>query len=119
MADTSRVARARPRSPRTFDAFRNHSYRSLWLANFFSYISRWMQMIMLVWMVLELTSSPWRVSLVAFFAWVPLLLLGAIGGVLADKLDRHRLLVATQVLSICSAMAMASLLQTDSVRYWL
>ena len=118
MADTSRVARARPHPLHTFDAFQNHSYRLLWLANFFSYISRWMQMILLVWLVLELTSSPWRVALVGFFAWAPMLLLGAIGGVLADKLNRHRLLVATQLLSLSSAVAMTLLLQTNSVSYW-
>ena len=118
MADTSRTGSARPHSLRIFDAFKNRSYRLLWPANFFSYITRWMQMTLLAWLVLVLTSSPWNVALVGFFGMVPMLLLGAIGGVLADRVDRHRLLLVTQVLSLLCAVAMTILLQTDEIRFW-
>ena len=118
MADSTRIATALPHSPRTFDASKNRSYRLLWPANFCSNISRRMQMTLLIWLVLELTNSPWRVALVGFFGMAPLLLLGAIGGVLADRVDRHRLLVDTQALCLLSVVAMTLLLQTDSIRFW-
>ena len=75
-------------------------------------------MTLLAWLVLVLTSSPWKVALVGFFGTVPMLLLGAIGGVLADRMDRHRLLLVTQIVSLLSAVTLALLLQTDEVRLW-
>ena len=102
----------------TFHAFQNHSYRLLWLGNFFSYVSRWLQMTLLSWLVLELTDSPWLVALVGFFGFAPSLLLGVIGGVLADRLDRRRLLMATQAMNFAAALAMTVLLHTGTVEYW-
>ena len=72
----------------------------LWPANFFSYVSRWMQMTLLIWLVLELTGSPFRVALVGFFGMAPLLLFGAVGGVLVDRVERRRLLIAMQALNL-------------------
>ena len=86
--------------PHTFDAFRHRSFRLLWPANFFGYISRWMQMTLLVWFVLEITESPFYVALVGFFGMAPLLLFGAFGGVLADRLNKLKLLLTTQVINL-------------------
>ena len=118
MAVTSRITPPNLRRNRTFHAFHNPSYRLLWLANFFSYISRWMQMTLLLQLVLNLTDSPWLVALVGFFGMAPMLVLGVFGGVLADRLDRHKLLVATQALKFAAVLAMALLLQRDVVVYW-
>lgn len=104
--------------PNTFRAFHNHNYRLLWPANFAAYASRWMQMTLLVWFVLERTDSAWLVALVGFFGMAPMFLLGIVGGVLADRADRRRLLIITQSASFLSVLAMAALLQTDIVRYW-
>ena len=90
----------------------------LWPANFFSYISRWMQMTLLIWLVLDLTGSPFRVALVGFFGMAPLLLFGAVGGVLVDRVDRRRLLIAMQMLNLTSGVVMASLLLSENVQYW-
>ena len=118
MANISRIATGRAHSLHTFDAFSNHSYRLLWPANFFAYVARWMQMTLLGWLVLELTDSALRVALVGFFSMLPLLLLGMIGGVLADRVNKHRLLVTTQVMSFAAALAMVALLETETVRFW-
>ena len=90
----------------------------LWPANFFSYISRWMQMTLLIWLVLDLTGSPFRVALVGFFGMAPLLLFGAVGGVLVDRVDRRRLLITMQMLNLTSGVVMASLLLSENVQYW-
>jgi MFS family permease len=104
--------------PNTFRAFHNHNYRILWSASFAAYASRWMQMTLLVWFVLERTDSAWLVALVGFFGMAPMFLLGMVGGVLADRADRRQLLIITQSVSFLSVLAMAALLQTDIVRYW-
>ena len=65
--------------PGTFRAFRDSNYRLLWPANVLAYSSRWMQMTLLGWLVLELTDSELRVALVGVFAMAPMLLLWARG----------------------------------------
>ena len=90
------------RVPSTLDAFRNPGFRLLWPANFFSYISRWMQMTFLAWVILQQTGSPFLVALVGFFGMFPLLAFGAFGGVLADRMNRHTLLLSTQILNLGS-----------------
>lgn len=77
-----------------------------------------MQMTLLAWFVLERTDSAWLVALVGFFGMAPMFLLGMVGGVLADRTDRRRLLLITQAASFASVLVMAALLQTDLVSYW-
>lgn len=101
-----------------FRAFRYRHYPSLWLANFFSYTSRWMQVPLLTWMILDLTNSPWLVSLVGFFSMLPTLLLGLVGGVLVDRVDRRRLMTITQGISVLASCAFAFLMLTDTARVW-
>ncbi len=101
-----------------FRAFRYRHYPSLWLANFFSYTSRWMQMPLLAWMILERTDSPWLVSLVGFFSMLPTLLLGLVRGVLVDRVDRLRLMPVTQAISVLASCVLAFLMLTDTVRVW-
>ena len=118
MANFSRSRHNQARVPATFDAFRNPGFRLLWPANFFSYVSRWMQMTLLAWLILELTDSPFYVALVGFFGMIPLLAFGAIGGVLADRMNRRNLLIATQALNLAAAIFMTLLLMSDSIQFW-
>ena len=118
MASTSRIIPDRLRVLHTFDAFHNPVYRRLWLAYLLVNISRWMQMTLLAWLVLELTGSPLLVALVGFFGMGPMLLLGVIGGVLADRVDRRRLLLASQSASLISALVMTIVLFVGVERYW-
>ena len=106
------------RVPPTLDAFRNTGFRLLWPANFFSYISRWMQMTFLAWMILERTGSPFYVALVGFFGMFPLLAFGAFGGVLADRMNRHKLLLSTQILNLVAALFMTALLLSGRFEFW-
>ncbi|MDP6454072.1 MAG: MFS transporter [SAR202 cluster bacterium] len=104
--------------PSTFDAFRHKSFRLLWPANFFSYISRWMQMTLLSWLVLELTDSPFFVALVGFFGMAPLLLFGAIGGVLADRLNKRNLMLTSQTINLLASVGMIALLLSGRAEFW-
>ena len=118
MPDTPSIARPRVRSFRTFQAFHEPGYRLLWAVNFLAQVSRWIQVTLLSWLVLTLTDSPWQVALVGFFALAPQLLLGLVGGVLADRVDRRMVLVSTQTVSLLATGGMMALLLTDSAQYW-
>ena len=77
---------------RTLGAFYNADYRMLWGANLTTYVSRWMSITTLSWFVLIQTDSAFSVSMVAFFALLPHLLLGLFGGLLADNVNKkHKL----------------------------
>ena len=104
-----------PRRIHTFDAFLNPNYRLLWVSNFFAYISRWMQMTMLGWYVFEVTSSAFLVTLVGFSGMGPLVVLGVFGGVLADRLDKRKLLLCTLFANLLAATGMAALIFTDLI----
>ena len=118
MVGARRAVPGRVRSLRTFQAFDNPQFRLLWPANFFSHTSRWSHMTLLSWLVLDLTGSPWRVALVGAFGFAPSLLLGAIGGLLADRMDRKRLLMITQSMNLAVTVAMTVVLFTDQVEFW-
>ena len=102
----------------TFRAFANHSYRYFWPANFLAYVSRWMQLTLTAWLVLELTDSPWFVSLIGFFLWMPMLTLGLLGGLIADSVNRRALLISMQLAVSIFTIAMTAVLFTDSIQFW-
>ena len=102
----------------TLHAFGHQSYRRLWLSNLVSNMSQMMQMTLLVWFVLERTDSPFLVALVGTFSFAPTLLLGVFGGLLADRVDRRRLLITTQSVNLVAALTFALLLNTDLVEIW-
>ena len=81
-------------------------------------MARWMQMTLLSWMVLELTDSAWRVALVGFSATAPMLLFGLVGGVLADSVNRGKLLKATHFASLLAAVCMTVVLFLGKEQFW-
>jgi MFS family permease len=99
-------------------AFREPSYRRLWLAGFCMNTSRWMDMLVLGWVVLELTGSPFMVGVAAFGRTAPLMLFGVFSGVVADRFDRGRLLVAVQALNLSTALVLALLFWTGQGGVW-
>ena len=102
----------------TFEPFWNSNYRLLWGTNFTMYVSRWMQMTTLSWFVLNLTDSAFKVGVVGFCGMAPLLFLGIFGGLLADKLNRKKLIVMTQFLTLAAASIMSIFMVTGVVEYW-
>ncbi|WP_089721578.1 MFS transporter [Candidatus Entotheonella palauensis] len=102
-----------------FRAFRNVNYTRLWGSNALMYTTRWMQMILLAWLTLELTEAPWLVALVGFFSMLPTLVLGLFGGLLADRADRYWLLVITQGVSTAVSALMTLVLLLGWVYHWI
>ena len=90
----------------------------MWLSNLVSSMSQMMQMTLLAWFVLERTDSPFLVALVGTFSFAPTLLLGGFGGLLADRVDRRRLLLTTQSVNLVAALTFTLLLHADLVDLW-
>jgi MFS family permease len=98
-----------------FDALAVPDFRYLWIGSVVSNIGTWMQQIGSGWLVLQLTNSPFWLGLVAFAAALPILAFSLPAGVLADRVDRRRLLLATQSLEGALALTLAILTATGRV----
>lgn len=99
-----------PAAPARFDTLRPFGYRNFalfWSGALVSNIGTWLQNVALAWVVLDLTESAFWVSMVTFTQFIPTLLFGLFGGLVADRLDRRRVLLLTQSLAMCFATALA------------
>ena len=95
--------------PAILRALRNHDYRYFWLGNFLSNIGTWMQNVALGWLVLDLSNSAFWLGVVGFASSVPMLVFSLLGGVIADRMDRRRLLIRTQSAMMLFAFVLAAL----------
>ena len=94
------------------DALHDGRYRRLWLAGLCVNVARWMDFLVLGWIVLELTGSPLLVGVAAFCRSAPMMALGLFAGVLADRFHRGRLMVLVQSLNLTAALVLALLFGT-------
>lgn len=101
-----------------FEAFREHDYRRFWIAQFVSNIGGWMQAVAQGWLVYRLTDSPFLLGFVGFAASAPSIVLMLPGGVLADQLDRRRVIAASQWAQAGSAMALAISIHLGTITVW-
>jgi MFS family permease len=92
----------------SFDALRHRNFRLLFIGAFLSNVGTWMQAIALSWYVFLLTHSAFWVSFVTFVNFIPTVL-SPIGGVYTDRLDRKRILLATQSFMMMDAALLATL----------
>lgn len=99
-------------------ALANAAFRHIWLAAALWYICLTMEGTVLAWLVLEMTDSPFMVTLVGFFRLLPMSLLGLAGGSIADRLPKKPLLVGVQSVGILSGGAMVVLLSTGLIQPW-
>lgn len=102
----------------TFRAFGSRDYRLLWAGAFTSSVGTWMQKVAQSWLVLTVSGSAFYLGLDGFLGDVPFLAFTLLGGVLADRLDRRRILVVSQAVQMCAAFALAALVATGFVRLW-
>jgi MFS family permease len=91
-------------------------FRNLWLGACTSSIGAWMQTVAQNWLVLTLTGSAFYLGLDAFLGQLPIMLFTLIGGVVADRHDRRRVLLASQYIQMTSAFTLAALVYFQVVR---
>jgi MFS family permease len=102
-----------------FRALSHRNFRLFWTGAFLSNIGTWMQAVAQGWLVLQLTNSPFWLGVDGFMATAPGLMLTLIGGVIADLVDRRRVLIYTQVGAGLSALVLALLIVTGVVQIWM
>jgi MFS family permease len=90
-------------------ALRHRNYRLFFGGQSISLIGTWMTRIATSWLVYRLTHSAFLLGLVGFSGQIPILLLGPFAGVWVDRLNRHRTLIVTQVLSMIQSFWLAGL----------
>jgi len=113
------VTRVRAFGADTFRALRSANFRLFFAGQTISQTGTWMQMVAIGLLVLDLTDSGVAVGLVTAAQFVPILVLGAWAGVLADRSDRHRLLLRLNAVGAVLAAAFAAVVLTDHADLWL
>jgi MFS family permease len=114
------MATARSIASTTFRSLRTRNYRLFFIGQGISLCGTWMQTIALGWLVLRLTdNSGVAIGAVIALQFVPTLLFGVWGGVIADRFDKRVLLVGTAVTMGCTAATLAVLTLTDVVQLWM
>jgi predicted MFS family arabinose efflux permease len=103
---------------RTFQALTYPEFRVLWCGAFVSAVGTWMQKVAQSWLVFTLTGSAFLLGFDSFLGDVPILLFSLIGGVVADRMDRRRLLLTSQYLQMTFALTLAVLIYFDRVSVW-
>jgi MFS family permease len=102
---------------KTLRPFKHRDFTLFWSGALVSNIGTWLQNVALAWLVLEITDSAFWVSMVTFVQFIPTLLFGLFGGLMADRLDRRRVLLVTQpiAMGLASALAVVTLTGHASV----
>lgn len=106
------------RDIRVFSALHHRNFRLFWFGQIISVTGTWMQSIGQAWLVLQLTHNAFLLGVVSALQFLPVLVLSLVGGVVADKLPKRRLLMFTQTVAMIQAFAMFALAATGTVRVW-
>jgi MFS family permease len=103
----------------SFNSLEVPNYRRYFTGQLISLSGTWMQTVAAVWVVLSLTGSGVAVGLTTALQFLPMLLIGAWGGVLADRIPKRRLLIATQALMAIPAVGLLAVTATGVVAPWM
>ncbi len=102
----------------TFRAFRYRNFALLWGGACASSVGTWMQKIAQSWLVYQLSNDPFLLGLDAFLGEIPIFLFTLLGGAVADRNDRRKLLISSQVVQMSSAATLAILYATGYLQIW-
>src|ERR1700757_3113885 len=104
--------------PRAIRSLRNRNFRLFWTGNFLSNIGTWMQNVAQGWLVLTLTNSSFWLGVVGFAGSIPFLIFTLFGGVIADRVNKRRLLFVTQTVMMVLAFLLATLTYFKVINVW-
>ena len=104
---------------RSFTSLSVPNYRRYFTGQLISLSGTWMQTVAALWLVLDLTDSGLAVGLTTALQFLPMLLIGAWGGLLADRIPKRRLLVTTQALMAIPAVFLFAVTATGAVEAWM
>mgnify|MGYP003343219646 CR=1 FL=1 len=98
--------------------FRHRNYRLFFGGQLISLVGTWMQSVAVTWLVYRTTGSALLLGVLGFASQMPTFLISPFAGVLADRLNRHRILVATQAVAMVQALVLAVLTLTGTIEAW-
>ena len=101
-----------------FRALRHRNFRLFIGGQLVSLVGTFMQTVAQSWLVWGLAHSEWLLGAVWFCAQIPVFVLAPIGGLVADRYSRHRVVIATQALAMLQAFALAALTLSGRVQVW-
>lgn len=104
---------------RTFRSLSNRNYRLFIIGQVISLSGTWMQSVAQAWLVLRLTGSGTALGLVVALQFLPVLLFGPFGGVIADRFPKRRLLLVTQTVAMTQALVLGTLVITGAIELWM
>lgn len=102
----------------TFQALTVLSFRLLWSAGLFWYVNIMIEMVVLAWLILELTDSASQVALIGVCRLFPMFLVGLVGGSLADRFPKKRVMVGIQTVNVLVTAVMTVLIVTRAIQPW-
>ena len=109
---------ARTGLPTTLRALRHRNFQLFFGGQLISLVGTWMQNIAQDWLVYRLTGSSLLLGTVAFVSQIPIFLLAPVAGIVADRWNRHRIVIATQTASMVLALTLATLTLGGLIRVW-
>lgn len=99
-------------------ALHHRNYRLFFGGQSISLIGTWMQQLAMSWLVYRLTNSVLLLGVVGFSSQIPVFLFASIAGVYADRWNRYRILIVTQILAMIQALILAFLTLTGAIHVW-
>src|SRR3954469_24573906 len=111
-------APAESRVPHPLRALRHRNYQLFFAGQLISLTGTWMQSVAQSWLVYRLTGSVMLLGFVGFAGQIPVFLLAPVGGAVADRRNRHRILIATQASAMVLAFALAALTLLGHIQVW-
>jgi predicted MFS family arabinose efflux permease len=103
---------------RVFKAFQYRDFRLMWIGACTSSIGTWMQIVAQGWLIYRLSHSAFLLALDQFLGGIPIFLFSLIGGVVADRVERRRILLGSQYVQMASAGLLTILVVTHQVHVW-
>ncbi|HEX4485012.1 MAG TPA: MFS transporter [Terriglobales bacterium] len=103
---------------RTFRAFHYRDFRLMWIGACASTIGTFVQQFAQSWLVYDLTKDPFYLGLDLFLGQLPIIMFSLFGGVFADRLDRRKMLLASQYIQMTCAFTLAALFALHVVHVW-
>jgi predicted MFS family arabinose efflux permease len=103
---------------RVFKAFQYRDFRLMWIGACTSSIGTWMQIVAQGWLVYRLSHSAFLLALDQFLGGIPIFLFSLIGGVVADRVERRKILLSSQYVQMATASILTVLVATGVVHVW-
>jgi MFS family permease len=103
---------------KTFAAFRHRNYRLFFSGQLVSVVGTWMQTVAIGWLVYQLSNSAFTLGAVRFLSAIPVTLLTLVGGAVADRVEKRRVVVITESAAMVLAFILATLVYFGVVKIW-